>query len=547
MKDRMKKFFSLLTHPRTAAERSLLLAISGILAGLCITFPTHVGAVLQWAVYVPAAFVLFEVSGDDGKTGRILGRACRCGFLFFMSEYLVNYHWFFSFYPLDFTGMSRASAAVVVAVAWLGLSFLASIAGGAVFLLFVLAARGRAAKDAPVLLPFIGGALFALFEWVETIGWMGVPWGRAAMGQLAFKSAVTVQSASLFGSYFVTFLIVSVSFLAARAMLSEKRGAVLQSLAALALIFANIAAGALILAVPDKNEDKTISVAAIQGNVSSRDKFMISSAETVDIYQKLIRNAAESGAKLIVCPESAFPWNLLTDEKSLDIFRAIAREYDVSIVLGCLDGFGNGQKNVLALMNPDGSISDREYAKRHPVPFGEYMPWRGFLSAVIPPLAEISMLEYDIVAGTGTEIMTLSDGTRIGGLICFDSIYEELSLKSARDGADMLVLGTNDSWFTDSAAVFMHNEQARLRAIETGLPVVRAANTGISSLIDHHGRVDGTLPPLVDGVLCGTLSVGSASFYSRTGNLFVYLLISAYFAMLAYSAVRGTAGTKKTR
>lgn len=496
--------------PRTAALRMPMLAVSGVLAGLFMTFPTYIGAVLQWLVYIPAAWVLFSLARDGDGARRVYLRAYRYGFFFFMAEYLVNYHWFFSFYPLDFTGMSRASAAVVVAVAWIGLSILASVAGG---------------------------ALFALFEWVETLGWMGVPWGRAALGQLAFGNAVTVMSASLFGSYFVTFLIVSFSFLIADAACRPKRAAIIRASVALILAAANVVLGAALLAVPEKGHE--IRVAAIQGNVSSRDKFQISNAETVKIYEKLIREAAENGAELIVCPESAFPWNLLKDEGSLGVFRAIACEYDVSIVLGCLEGWRDEQENILALMYPDGSISDVKYSKRHLVPFGEYMPWRDFLSTLIPPLAEISMLEYDIRAGSETAVMTLSDGTRVGGLICFDSIYEELALSSARDGAQILVLGTNDSWFTDSAAVYMHNAQARLRTIETGLPVVRAANTGISSLIDSHGAVHGTLPPLVDGALCGTITTGSASLYSRTGNIFVYLLIAFYVAVMVYGIARG--------
>ena len=219
----MKKISVDILRPRRAPVRLLMLALSGALAGLCITFPTHVGAFLQWLVYVPAAWVLYAMSGDNTGTARRFLRSWRYGFLFFMSEYLVVYHWFFSFYPLDFTGMSRASAAVVVVVAWVGLSLLASLAGGFVFVLFVLAARGKAAQRLPWLMPFTGGALFALFEWVETIGWMGVPWGRAALGQLAFDSSLTVQSASLLGSYFVTFLIVSVSFLMAQAALRRRR------------------------------------------------------------------------------------------------------------------------------------------------------------------------------------------------------------------------------------------------------------------------------------------------------------------------------------
>ena len=98
--------------PRTAALRMPMLAVSGVLAGLFMTFPTYIGAVLQWLVYIPAAWVLFSLARDGDGARRVYLRAYRYGFFFFMAEYLVNYHWFFSFYPLDFTGMSRASAAV---------------------------------------------------------------------------------------------------------------------------------------------------------------------------------------------------------------------------------------------------------------------------------------------------------------------------------------------------------------------------------------------------------------------------------------------------
>lgn len=93
----------------------------------------------------------------------------------------------------------------------------------------------------------------------------------------------------------------------------------------------------------------------------------------------------------------------------------------------------------------------------------------------------------------------------------------------------------------------MHNAQSRLRAVETGVPVVRAANTGISSLTDARGRVHGTLPPLVDGALCGTLTIGSASFYSRTGNIFVYLLIAFSLGTILSGAALTLSSRKKEK
>lgn len=233
-------------HPAKKSVRMLMLILSGIAAGAAITFPTNVGACLQWLIYILAALVMISMSEEEGSAARgRLWRMYRYGFLFFMSEYLVVYHWFFSFYPLDFTGMSRPSAAVVVMVAWLGLSFLASVAGGGVFLLFAVLTRGRAMRRCPFLRPFLGGALFALFEWVETIGWMGVPWGRIALGQLSIAGAPTVRVASWFGSYFVAFAVVSVSFLLAEAIVArrDRRRVILRASIALLILAADILLG----------------------------------------------------------------------------------------------------------------------------------------------------------------------------------------------------------------------------------------------------------------------------------------------------------------
>lgn len=543
-------------HPKSKAVRLLMLATCGVAAGSIITFPTAVGACLQWLVYIPAAMVMISMAEDnEGGTKRCgLWRMYRYGFLFFMSEYLVIYHWFFSFYPLDFTGMSRPSAAVVVMVAWLGLSFLASLAGGAVFLLFGLLARGRAVRDLPFLRPYLGGALFALFEWVETIGWMGVPWGRVALGQLSLDGTPTVRVASWFGSYFVAFAVVSVSFLFAEAIIShrDRRRVLLYFALALLLIALDILLGYAAARIADHGADDaegdsiSVKVAAIQGNISSRDKFNITVDETVEIYLDLVTQAAEDDAELILTPESAFPWSLIDDEGTLSLFCGIAQEYETNIVLGCLDGYGEGEENILLYILPNGELSETVYSKRHLVPFGEYMPWRSFLSTVIPPLSEISILGYDLTAGESTAVAELGGGICGGGLICFDSIYEELAMSSARDGANILLLGTNDSWFGDSAAVYMHNAQARLRAIETGLPIVRAANTGISSVIDSSGRELCRLEPLTDGIITAEVELGSASLYSKTGNIFVYILISVCTASATYDILRGVIDYRKS-
>ena len=192
--------------------------------------------------------------------------------------------------------------------------------------------------------------------------------------------------------------------------------------------------------------------------------------------------------------------------------------------------------NIFAVY-PDGTIDENVYAKRHLVPFGEYVPWRPFIEVVFPMLADIGMLSDDLAPGTDSALFDTVNG-RIGALLCFDSIYETLTRDSVLDGAELLILPTNDSWFTDSRGVYMHHAQARLRAIESGRWIVRAADTGISSVIAPDGESYAEQPPLVEGMALYTATArDNVTLYTRIGNLLVWLLIAAVLALPVAEAV----------
>ena len=110
---------------------------------------------------------------------------------------------------------------------------------------------------------------------------------------------------------------------------------------------------------------------------------------------------------------------------------------------------------------------------------------------------------------------------------CFDSIYENIMLEGTRDGAEVFVLPTNDSWFTDSAAIYMHTAQAQIRAIECGRYISRTANTGLTAVITNRGEITAELPLLEEGMLCEDVYLlNDRTLYSYIGNLFVYLCIA---------------------
>ncbi len=509
-----------LLHPEKKSLQFLYLTLSGLLSGVCMAFPSVFGGVMEWLAFIPAALAVFTAIEQKCS----LGRAYWGGFWLIYSQHIIVYHWFISFYPLDFTGMSRPAAAAVVVIAIFGLSFLAAMFGGIFGLMTVGIGRLRISKRYPILVPICAAECYVLNEWIRTQFWFGVPWGRLALGQLTEGLPIPVLSASVFGAYFISFLIVAVSFLLAQA-LYLKRVKVRVAVAFL-LVLANLMCG---IAVASLTEDNSgiIKVAAIQANINSRDKWDSMSSDAIfDEHVRLTVKAAGDGAKLIVWPETTVP-----DSSYIPDISALCREYGVNILFGIFDYDDELRpRNVLCLIDSAGKLSETVYVKRHLVPFGEYVPMRDIVMTLCPPLGEIAMLSEDLLPGDGSEIFEAEiDGmtVNIGGLICFDSIYEDLAYTSVSDGAQILCVATNDSWFEDSRAVYMHCAQSRLRAIETGLPIVRAANTGISAVITSEGKVTDSIDPLVEGYIVSDVRINDKSVNSRIANeIFLWLCIS---------------------
>ena len=181
------------------------------------------------------------------------------------------------------------------------------------------------------------------------------------------------------------------------------------------------------------------------------------------------------------------------------------------------------------------------------MPFGEYVPLRSLITTLIPPLAELSALDDDLTPGADSGLFETEWG-KIGSLICFDSIYEQLAINSVRDGAALMVISSNDSWFYDSAAVRQHLYQAQLRAIETGRTYLRAANTGISDVILPDGSSTAQIGALETGLEVRTVTFrNTQTLYTLIGNLFVYLLVALLLALPASHAVLYAVRKKRGR
>lgn len=508
--------------------RFCMLGAGGILTALTLVFP--VLGIIEWITLIPSAIALIVMCRDTALRRRGL---YGYGFFFFMCFNFVNFHWFLSLYPLDFvSGINELGAIAVLLLGSVGLSALQASGGAFLFVAFGEIVRGTLAKRFKIFGALAAAALWAILEWWQTLGWTGVPWGRLSIGQTEWL--IGAQSASLLGCCFVTFLIVVVNFFAAYAILYAEKRRVFALLSA-GVFLANTALGVLLF-LTYKEEGDAVKMSAVQGNISSQDKWSSELRyKTYDIYEQLTVEAVENGAEVVIWPETVVPYDINVVAHTLS---GIARRTGATILVGVFTSNDDEEEfNSIVAILPDGTIHDTVYSKRHLVPFGEYVPYREFFEVVIPPLTEISMLSYDLTAGEGAQIIEL-DEVGIGSLICYDSIYDELSRKSTLAGAEVLAISTNDSWFLDSAEVYMHNAQGKLRAIENGRWIVRSANTGVSSIISPRGEQIDMIDALKEGQITAEVyKRDSLTLYTRIGNLFVYICIAAILAWAVYEKV----------
>lgn len=293
-----------------------------------------------------------------------------------------------------------------------------------------------------------------------------------------------------------------------------------------AVIFALIwGAGMWRLSIPVPPRPTPVRLRLIQPNAAQNEKWEPKMA--LVFLQRQI-DLTESPSKippnLVIWPETAVPFWWGTEPQ---IQRRIAESAPpgARIILGARRFKGRRIYNSMVFLSPDGRAQSI-YDKAHLVPFGEYIPFGGFLARFgIYGLA--ANQGGGFTPGKGGRLMNLGALGDVRPLICYEAIFpQEIKVGSTR--ADWILQITNDAWFGTLAGPEQHLMQARARAIEQGLPFVRAANTGISAVIDAKGRVIASLPLDVAGKLDALLP-GSLppTLYSRTGDtpfLILFLL-----------------------
>jgi len=241
------------------------------------------------------------------------------------------------------------------------------------------------------------------------------------------------------------------------------------------------------------------------------------------------------GVAEIVWPESAVPW--LLDYAAPALERIADAAEGVPVILGLNREAGGRYYNAMVTVGPGGEPGE-VYDKVHLVPFGEYIPFGG-LARLIGLQSFAAREGYGFSAGQRVHLIDTPLGKALP-LICYEAIFPQ-GMFAAGERPDYLLQITNDAWFGTFSGPFQHLQQARFRAAEQGLPLVRVANTGVSAVIDYTGQVTAMLPMGKAAYLDADLPSGRrVTLYSRTGDGPVAALLAAFWAVLLALGARNT-------
>ncbi len=290
--------------------------------------------------------------------------------------------------------------------------------------------------------------------------------------------------------------------------------------------------------------DGTVRVGVIQANIAQDVKWDPGLADRhLGKHMELTRDAVRRGARFVVWPESAVPGFYDDSPYLVDLLGELARTSSTYLLFGNDDhtvGPDGSERYYVGakMLRPDGALGFR-YHKINLVPFGEYVPLQPVLTLGGRFTARLTQAVSDFTPGEERSIGEV-DGHRFGALICYEAIYPDLVSEFVGAGAELLVNITNDAWYGWTSAPYQHFEMARVRAVETGKYLVRAANTGISAVVDPRGAVVARTKLFEPAVLVVDVPfVSATTLYARTGDLFAWSCFGVTAVLLGLSYRRG--------
>jgi apolipoprotein N-acyltransferase len=404
-------------------------------------------------------------------------------------------------------------------------------AGLAIFIgLAVLAAHLTRLRGVALIIAF--AVAWSAAEWLRDVALTGFPWNP--VGSVWAFSHITMQSASVvgvFGLGFVTVLAASMpAVLGWRGRKHGRRWRPIVSAFVVLALF--LVGGAARLLGSDPGNVPDIRLRIVQANISQTHKWR-AALRVAHLERHLKLTSAAGLAKIthVIWPETAAPFFLSIDASARDAIAAVAPRGGL-VITGAVR---RTARPPLRYWNSLHAIDERgrivgSYDKHHLVPFGEYVPLRRYL-----PIKKIAGGDTEFSRGPGAVTLTLPGLPPVSPLICYEAIFPGEVVAPGTPRPGWLLNITNDAWFGTSAGPYQHLAAARFRAVEEGLPLVRAANTGISAVFDAYGREIARLGLGQTGVLDAPLprQLATRTIFAAAGN-WTLLVLLAISTLLAY-------------
>ncbi len=478
----------------------------------------------------PVLFLTFPVAVwliDGAGAGRWRGvpAAAMSGFWFGLGYFVVGLYWIGYAFLVD-----APTFAWLMPLAVLGLPAYLALFTAAGFAL----ARLLWTRDASRLLAL--AISLTITEWLRGHLLSGFPWN--SFGYALSEPLALAQTASLIGLWGMTFL--AVAIFASPAVLidggSRGRNPWIAPVAALMLLIVMAVFGTVRLSLQPTVLTK-VKLRIMQPNLQQDVKFNYAAKQ--EVMQKYLtlsdrasgpQSTGVRDVQILIWPESAFPFFLT---READAMAQIADLLPKGTVL--ISGSVRAPElppgvritrayNSIYVIDHDGGVL-QVYDKLHLVPFGEYLPFQHLMEKL--GFVQLTRVQGGFIPGTRRRAMEIPDAPRALPLICYEAIFPG-DIAAGDDRPGWIINLTNDGWFGISTGPYQHLQQARLRAVEEGLPVVRAANTGISAVIDPSGRIVARLGLGIEGVLDANLpSALPPTVYTRIRDIPAAVIMAA--------------------
>ena len=368
---------------------------------------------------------------------------------------------------------------------------------------------------------FILPLLIVSLEWVRSFGPLGFSWGNLVLTQSEYL--LNLQLIDLTGPYLITFLIILLNvlghfYIAKKSQLNKNFYIIILSLLIVPLF-------GLYRINNIQTNEKFIEVVIIQPNIDPNKKWDYSLREkTMNLMFSLYNDAVVMKPELIIFPETALPSYLRMETVVRKRLQKKVNESNIPILIGTVDRHINQDRsktyfNSSMYLSPQSDFS--MYAKIHLVPFAEYDLIPRFLS----PLADLNININRGVFKKGEKYAKFKlNDLYFSNLICYESSFPRYARRFVKNGADFLVIQANDGWLGTSAGPYQHFAQAKLRAIENRVPIIRGGNTGISGYILPTGEVINKTLLGEQALIKAKLPIyKSGTFYSFYGDIFALI------------------------